>query len=1236
MITYQVTATGVGGSASATSSAVGPVIAAAAAPVISFNGTTFSNDNSDAGQWYRDGVAISGQTGATYTYVQANDAGRAITQVVGGQTSNAIVPTVTASATVYDFNQANGTKLSAYPGQPMTMLGGNTTEQDKYTCQSNRGNVATLANSFPQAMAVRNVGANHEVTFKIDGSPPPHIAACSDASNFMFTIVNDSGAGRWLVYSNIGGTEANRTNNGIQVPGSLNTGKLVTLAINNGKWQFRVDGLPYAIAPSFGGNSVQTDVWYDLPAGFTAGPYAGIKGAQWGSFTCDDLTLLPLDNAINIDTATVTELLDGSGNPYRVVRLVGRAAANALNAAEVILLNSAGNILSNWTARAGAPGSGTSFSPIDSQPIPYLPVDTAVRVVLRDATTKSTAASVTLTVLASPYDGLNHYGVNLFPVRMFRSDALSGGWRGTPEGDYDYVKVPYIGVDGVPTMYPPGDTGSWQYLLPIQPAGEVDVVRRYALTWEGGGPLTGSGSTAAVYISAFAGPSDTPVVVYSSSENRIELEMKGQTGGRNLVLRRSNFNSSSIAKNFQLADIGPATGSTSMQGAGAIVAADFLPAVATYLSGQKYNGVWRMLDISRTNSYNYCTSLDGLLHEWQTSLATGVTTATLTVGSGSSKITFTAQDPRVADNNGLSNVMLVAQRLPYLSRGTAGNNVRVKSVVGTGGSATITVGGTNNYDVLITQKLGGNTTGEIAALLNPATGVLTGTTNQIIALNESDVANSSASMPIFDWTNLSGGSDGSMAFAYKQVQETLKVCNDAGTRPWINIPWFAGSEWVAGFIAMVEAELTNPDCWPVLLHAHNEPWNYLFNSHWRMAEWAVWNGLDALPGFWEPTGYCYAALGHRFKDIFTQFKAAWGNDCRTVIDVQQGASGMVSGLRTIAGLDAVVDVYSTAPYVNAGSATASYFPDSSYNDAYFRYAVADVPSRWDSYASIKTTIELTGKRSAIYEIQQHDVLDNPGWSNPTMQAVYTARQLTDVRMEYLINLHFSEGRDRCSVGTVDDVAFFGAVGGVSQYGAWGMEQDYGTHNPKWKGYSDFIDNKPVAYPAPVGFGTSTTTATAGQSVFTVSGGYYPGQIIVQVQLGGSWSVLPSSAYTATNGTTVTLATALASGNVFQAIKFGAGVPYSGSFTSGGTVTVSVPALKHAVTAELWLVLDGVENSKVTNLGTLTAGSSVPFTFNSGHVGKVPNFRVKMWDVQGREMFATFGVDTTTKNTSAVT
>lgn len=1238
MITYQVFATGGGGTASATSSAVGPVIAATAAPVISFNGTTFSNDNSDAGQWYRDGVAISGQAGATYTYVQANDAGRAITQTVGGQTSNAIVPTVIASATVYDFNQTNGTKLSAYPGQPMTMLGGNTTEQDKYTCQSNKGNVATLSSSTPWPIAALNAGTNHEVSFKVDGNIPSPMAAISDANNHIRADVNDGTAGRWIVNTSIAGTSTNQTLNGIQVAGSTSTGKIVTLAIKNGKWQFRIDGLPYAKAPGFGSASAQTDVWYDLPVGFVAGPYAGIRGSQYSSYTCDDLTILPLDNAINIDTATVTELLDGSGNPYRVVRLVGRTDANALNAAEVILLDDAGNILSDWTARSGAPGSGTTFT-IDSQTIPYLSVDTVVQVVLRDTMTKATAASVTLTVLASPYDGLNHYGVNLAPVNMFRSDMLSGGWRGTSEGQYDYVVVPYLGADGTPTMYP-ADGGSWQYLLPIEAGGEEGTTRRYALTWEGGGPLTGSGSTAAVVISVFDTPTNTPVVVYSSTENRIELEMKGKTSGRNIVLRRSNFNSSSIAKNFQLADIGPATGSTSMQGTGAIVADDFLPAVATYLSGQKYNGVWRMLDITRINGYNYCTSLDGLLHEWQTSLAAGVTTATLVAGSGTSKVKFTAQDPRVADNNGLSNVILVAQRLPYLSRGTAGNNVRVKSVIGTGGSATITVGGTNNYDVLITQKAGGNTTGEIAALLHPATGVLTGTTNQIIVLNSSDVTNSSAPMPEFDWTNLSGGSDGSMAFAYKQVQEALKVCNDAGVRPWINIPWFAGEEWVDGFIAMVEAELTNPDCWPVLLHAHNEPWNYLFGSHWRMAEWAVWNDLDALPGFWEPTGLCYAALGHRFKDIFTQFKTAWGNDCRTVIDVQQGGSGMVSGLRTIAGLDAVVDIYATAPYVNAGSPTASYFPDSSYDDAYFRYAVADVPSRWDAYAAVKATIELTGRRSAIYEAQQHDVLNSytttTSSPNYTMSVAYKARQLTDVRMEYLINLHFTEGRDRCSVGTVDDVAFFVQAGGVSQYGAWGMEEDYGTNNPKWKGYSDFIDNKPVAYPAPVGVSTATQTATAGQTVFTVSGGYYPGQIIVQVQSGGSWSVLPNSAYTATNGTTVTVSTPRSSGDTFQVIKFGAGVPYSGSFTSGGTVTVLVPALKHAVAAELWLVLDGVETSKITDLGTLTTGSSVPFTFNSGHVGKVPNFRVKMWDVQSREMFATFGVDTITKNTSAVT
>lgn len=60
-------------------------------------------------------------------------------------------------------------------------------------------------------------------------------------------------------------------------------------------------------------------------------------------------------------------------------------------------------------------------------------------------------------------------------------------------------------------------------------------------------------------------------------------------------------------------------------------------------------------------------------------------------------------------------------------------------------------------------------------------------------------------------------------------------------------------------------------------------------------------------------------------------------------------------------------------------------------------------------------------------------------------------------------------------------------------------------------------------------------ATAGQTVFTIPGGYDVGYLILTV----NGSIIPPADYTATNGTSVTLTTGLSVGDELAGIKFGA-------------------------------------------------------------------------------------------------
>jgi len=65
-----------------------------------------------------------------------------------------------------------------------------------------------------------------------------------------------------------------------------------------------------------------------------------------------------------------------------------------------------------------------------------------------------------------------------------------------------------------------------------------------------------------------------------------------------------------------------------------------------------------------------------------------------------------------------------------------------------------------------------------------------------------------------------------------------------------------------------------------------------------------------------------------------------------------------------------------------------------------------------------------------------------------------------------------------------------------------------------------------------GFTAQETTAGAAQTTFTVSGGYTVGQIVVYL----NGVLLPSSEFTATNGTSIILATASVAGDILTTYK----------------------------------------------------------------------------------------------------
>lgn len=477
LITYRVTASKDGLTASADSVAVGPIISSDF-PVIEFDGTTFSNVDGNPGQWQQDGVNISGATGPTFEYTEALNVGAIITQVVGGKSSNGfVIAAAGLPSTTINFNQPDGTQLSAYPGTPFTMLGGNSSDHAKYVVQSN-GARSTGLNSgvAPLAIAFRDVGAPaHIVELEMTSASAAHsvIAAGTDASNYMRLARNNTDI--WMVERFVAGASTNETPNGWYIPGSMYIGAKYALKIQAGKFQMLVNGLPYAKSTNWQVAASQQDIWYDLNAALPAGgTLVGLGGSPSSVRQSDNFRYGSLVRPIVITSIIVVENIEDDVLVRRL-RLTGTCAANALNNAEVAILSSAGVIHSAFTAATGAPGAGTTFT-IDSQPITDAMQGATNQIILRDAANHATADifnfAVPIYQTITPYVAGMNSGfetewshdyrerniINRVPFRYIRNDGVWSYAQNAPSM--------VITQDGQYTGYP-SDAMNPQIMVPL-------------------------------------------------------------------------------------------------------------------------------------------------------------------------------------------------------------------------------------------------------------------------------------------------------------------------------------------------------------------------------------------------------------------------------------------------------------------------------------------------------------------------------------------------------------------------------------------------------------------------------------------------------------------------------------------------------------------------------------------------------------------------------------------------
>lgn len=361
---------------------------AASAVLIAFDGTTFSNANGDPGQWTLDGTDITGETGATLTYVEATMAGRAVQQRVGGVLSNAFIIEMPLQSVLLDFNVPDG-PMSAYPGHPATMLGGDSTDQAKYKIASGHGSVDRLNNALsPLAIATWPVGVNHKVKYTYSGTTRGNaLAAVVDAANYLKIVTNTGLSNVLGVAKVIAGVETALANNGFNIPDCQVPGAAPELVVFNGKWQLRVNDLPYAKAVNWNNTpSAQTDIWYDLPTELLTGASVGVLGNTSFAMTFDDLAFASLDKPITLAVANVSRSPDDSDKTR--IALNG-TYGSGVTAIEFLVALADGTLVQNWTA-----GSALAGGVIDQYVDVPLTSGEAFFLVGRDPSDPSTAFKI--------------------------------------------------------------------------------------------------------------------------------------------------------------------------------------------------------------------------------------------------------------------------------------------------------------------------------------------------------------------------------------------------------------------------------------------------------------------------------------------------------------------------------------------------------------------------------------------------------------------------------------------------------------------------------------------------------------------------------------------------------------------------------------------------------------------------------------------------------------------------
>lgn len=461
------------------------------------------------GQWHRDGVPISGQTGPTYTYVAATDDGTYLTVVemngAATATSNALITGEITTTYFTSFVGTDNTEINGWDGWtvdnvPRWRIKSNDLEQ----IQGTASRMSRAAPANDHAFAIKLV---FPVTASGDVSSNRNlILRWTDNNNNLAINIQNNGYQVRQTIAGVGITLQSLTTFGrLLVTGDVVKGEIrgnyVRVFLNDVE-------LPLSAAAG-GGLGYQTTGTVPASSKVCFGGPVTAGTATFPFIVASEMTVSSLPANV-IAVSAMTEQDEEAYTPGMKRLRIQANLVGTITQVQYLILDEDDNVAVDWTNISGI--SGATFDGETDLLDPLL-LGTTITVWVRDATDINTATSrlVALSAEGPPQSltfGLNAGAVadfvpqNIFHLFRPNTNAVPGGGdfkniranvltvdEGTAFQSYDATSFG-VGADGKPTVIPAGRSLDYLFAgqqFPPELYGDYDVTFTPGLTWNIGG-----------------------------------------------------------------------------------------------------------------------------------------------------------------------------------------------------------------------------------------------------------------------------------------------------------------------------------------------------------------------------------------------------------------------------------------------------------------------------------------------------------------------------------------------------------------------------------------------------------------------------------------------------------------------------------------------------------------------------------------------------------------------------